>query len=215
MKQQISFSNVKLVQLKSYIDFKLDFDNTAFDKWFKYPYTVSPEEEVFLESLLKDERLLIYGFSEEELKAKFIIPILNKVNFKTDETADWYERTIRAEVNGIEIGGKTDFLVASGLKEPEVPYFFIQEFKPSESSSSPHDQLLAELMVALELNQEDTVLGAYVVNEIWRFMLLEKKKDNTYTYYLSPGYNCLNKEDLKKLYISLRGVKAAILERFN
>ncbi|MEM8527764.1 MAG: hypothetical protein AAGG68_24190 [Bacteroidota bacterium] len=214
MKKQISFSTIKLSQLEGYIDFQLEFDNAQFEKWFDYAYELSKEEEEFLFSLLEDERLLIHGFSEEELKAKFIVPLLNKVKFKTDKIADWYERSIRATVNDLDIGGKTDFLVASGKKEPKLPYFFIQEFKPSESTSSPHDQLLAELLVAIELNEESQVLGAYVVNELWRFMLLRKNTDNTYTYFLSSGYNCLNKEDLKKLYISLQGVKADILERF-
>lgn len=46
-------------------------------------------------------------------------------------------------------------------------------------------------------------------------MLLEKAADDTYTYTLSIGYNGLNLEDLKKIYISLQGVKADILEKIN
>ncbi|NJL74790.1 MAG: hypothetical protein HC892_06880 [Saprospiraceae bacterium] len=211
--RQISFSTISLKQLREIVDIKPEMDETVFDKWLHYVYEISEEEVSFLYGLLEDERLLISGFSEEELKAKFIIPILNKVNFQVGGLHDWYERTLRGVVNGVEIGGKTDFLVATGIKEPEKPYFFIQEFKPSESSSSPQDQLLGELLVALHLNNESQMLGAYVLNELWRFLLLVKNNEERYTYYLSTGFNCLNKEDLKQLYASLQGVKADIMQR--
>lgn len=214
MKKQISFSNVKFNQLEEFFTLSLEVRDAKFSKWFDFPYEVSPEELRSLDNLLLDKRLIIRGFTEEELKAKFIIPLLNLVDFRDENIADWYERSIKSVINGLEIGGKTDFLVASGIKEPKVPYFFIQEFKPSETTSSPHDQLLAELLVAVDLNKENQALGAYVVNELWRFMLLEKQENDSYIYYLSTGYNCLNKAELKQLYISLQGVKADILNRF-
>lgn len=213
MKKQLSFSSIKLKDIQKIVSIELRRNKNTFDKWFEFPYTVSEQETNFLYSLLEDERLLISGFSEEELKAKFIIPLLNKVNFKAKGFADWYERPLKSTINGVEIGGKTDFLVANGTKEPEIPYFFIQEFKPAESASSPHDQLLAELLVAIQRNKNTQAIGAYVINELWRFMLLEKEEDEIYCYYLSSGYNCLNKEDLKKLYISLQGIKADIIEK--
>lgn len=214
MKKQLSFSTIKFSQLETFFKLTLEVGDANFSKWFDFPYQVDSGELEQLNSLLNDKRLVIGGFTEEELKAKFIIPLLNLVNFRDENIADWYERSIKSVIDDLEIGGKTDFLVASGVKEPDTPYFFIQEFKPSETTSSPHDQLLAELLVALHLNQENEALGAYVVNEMWRFMLLEKHNDDTYTYYLSTGYNCLNKSDLKQLYISLQGVKADILNRF-
>ncbi|MCB1189797.1 MAG: hypothetical protein H7A23_00860 [Leptospiraceae bacterium] len=48
-----------------------------------------------------------------------------------DYIQDWYEASIQGTVNGVEIKGYADFMVATGIKEPQKPYFFIQEYKPS------------------------------------------------------------------------------------
>ena len=211
--KQLSFSTVKLKNLTELVSIEPILDDNAFSKWFNYAYEITEEELIFLSRLLADRRLIIGGFSEEELKAKFIIPLLNRVNFQVGTLSDWYERPLKAVIKDTELGGKTDFLVASGLKEPEQPYFFIQEFKPSETKSSPQDQLLAELLVALQLNQKDETVGAYVIGEHWRFMLLKKIGEDNYQYFLSTGYNCLIKENLSQLYISLQGIKADIIQK--
>ena len=127
--------------------------------------------------------------------------------------SDWYERPLHATINDYELGDKTDFLVARGINEPEKPYFFIQEFKPSESKSSPQNQLLSELLVALYLNEEPSALGAYVVGQLWTFLLLKKTVKEEYIYYVSQGFNALNEADLKRLYIALQGVKADIMDK--
>ncbi len=211
--KQLSFSTIKLKQIAELVNIEPKWDDSAFDKWFNYPYEISTSEEVFLKQLLSDRRLIIGGFSEEELKAKFIIPLLNKIDFQVNHLSDWYERPLKAVINGTELGGKTDFLVASGLKEPEQPYFFIQEFKPSETRNSPQDQLLAELLVAMQLNQDQEAIGAYVMGEHWRFILLQKIGENNYRYTLSSGFNCLINANLKQLYIALQGVKADIVKK--
>ena len=63
------------------------------------------------------------AYTEEELKAKFIIPLVNRVDFVGESFSDWYERSIKTVINDWEISGITDFMVAKGEKEPESPYF--------------------------------------------------------------------------------------------
>ena len=111
------------------------------------------------------------------------------------------------------MNGITDYLVAKGFDEPEKPYFFIQEFKPSKPNSDPENQLLAELIVAIENNQESSAIGAHIVGRLWTFVLLRKLDENTFRYVSSVGFNVLDIEDLKKLYIALQGVKADIIQK--
>jgi len=215
MNQQLYFSDLRLKDLRQVVNITPQIEKSAFNKWFNYPYVLQEEELLFLKKLNKDRRLYLAGCSAADLKAKFIIPLLNKVNFLFREVADWYERPLSAIINGYELSGKIDFLVATGIKEPETPYFFIQGFKPSVSKSSPQDQLLSELLVALYLNKEQTALGAYVVGQLWVFLLLKKNDDDTYEYFISQGFNTLNEVDLQELYVALQGMKADIMEKIN
>lgn len=35
---------------------------------------------------------------------------------------DWYERPLKAVINGVEIDGYVDFMVTHGIKKPQRPY---------------------------------------------------------------------------------------------
>jgi len=125
MKKQLSFSNIKLKDLRSAVSIKPITDETVFDKWFNYDYIVSEEEQFFLKELIANNQLRIASYSEEELKMKFIAPLLNKIDFTFEEVTDWYERSISCKINDVDLGGTTDYLVAKGIDEPELPYFFL------------------------------------------------------------------------------------------
>lgn len=209
MKKQLSFSNVKFNDLNQVV--KLvgvpDIYDTKFQEWFSYSYTFSETELLLLERLLSQHRLYVSTYSEEELKAKLIIPILNSVNFMFDTVKDWYERPLKAVINGVEVGGYVDFMVAKGIKEPQRPYFFIQEFKKSKAEVDPEDQLLAELLVAIELTQTAIMRGAYIMGKAWNFVILEKQPNGQYEYYVSKVFDNTWLEDLKQIYVNLQAVK--------
>ncbi len=95
------------------------------------------------------------SYSEEELRIRFIGPLLNKVDYRFKNTRDWYQRPLKAKINKVTIGGYVDFMVAKGFKEPEIPYFFIQEFKRTKFETDPEDQLLAEMLVAMTITAND------------------------------------------------------------
>ncbi|MFK7979972.1 MAG: hypothetical protein AB8G86_08325 [Saprospiraceae bacterium] len=212
MKKQLSFSNIKLKDLRKVVAIKPITDETVFDKWFNFDYVISKEETHFLRELIANNQLRIATYSEEELKMKFIAPLLNKIDFTFAEVTDWYERPISCQINEVNLGGTTDYLVAKGIDEPELPYFFIQEFKPSRSNGFPEYQLLAELLVALQLNGEKQILGAYILGQLWIFMLLRKEGEQYY-YYKSLGFNALKEGDLMAIYRTLQGVRASVLEK--
>jgi hypothetical protein len=209
MKKQLSFSKVKFDELNQIV--KLigvpDIYDTKFQEWFSYPYSFENPELLLLERLLNQHKLYVSTYSEEELKAKLLVPILNSVNFMFAEVKDWYERPLKAVVNHVEIGGYVDFMVAKGIKEPQRPYFFIQEFKKSKAEVDPEDQLLAELLVAITLNQTTIMRGAYIIGKAWNFVILEKQTNEQYKYYVSKIFDNTWLEDLKQIYINLQAVK--------
>lgn len=148
------------------------------------------------------------SYSEDELKIKFIGPLLNKVNFRFDGLRDWYQRPLKAKINQTIIGGYVDFMVAKGFKEPEKPYFFIQEFKKTKIAVDPEDQLLAEMLVALELNHAQVMPGAYIIGPQWRFVILREVETGRYEYYVSLIFDSDNLEELQRIYSNLQAVKA-------
>lgn len=211
--QKLSFSNIKYKDLKKVVNIKQLVDDSQFNDWFSNHYEFSEEELAFLKTLIHKNRLKVKTYTEEELKAKFIIPLLNKVDFQGENYSDWYERTIKTVINGWEIGGLTDFMIAKGEREPETPYFFIQEFKPSKTSSYPEEQLIAELLVALHLNKETLIKGAYIVGEHWYFVITQRDETDNYQYFVSESFDSLKLEDLKRIYQYLQTIKSEVLKK--
>jgi len=206
--RKISFNTIKYDQLLEIVSINQEDDIEVFNEWFTYDYHLSEDEINFLKQLIARYRFYVPHFLEEELKAKYIIPIINKVDFFATHFKDWYERTIKGTINGVELSGIVDFMVAKGVKEPSTPYFFIQEFKQSKPSQDPQDQLLAELIVSIEKNKHKIIYGSYIIGAIWKFVILKKEKGNTYTYFESKAFDSLWYDDLKQIYINLQAVKA-------
>ncbi len=207
LKGSYNFSDVTYKILRKITNITLKRRENKFDEWFNYPYKLKKEEEDFLEHLIDKESLYFQFYKEEMQKAKFIFPLLYKINFTHNNFKDWYEYGISATVNGYKLSGRTDFMVASGTIEPENPYFFIQEFKPSISNKRPDFQLLAEMAVAMEINKSNILRGVYNVGKLWSFIIFEKTTEGKYQYYESEGFDCLKINDLKQIYINLQAVK--------
>lgn len=208
--KKLSFSTITLNALRQVIPLKQIVDDTRFDTWFGYQPTLNESEKDLLQKLLNKHRPYFPNYSEEELKAKFIIPILNKVDFMVGDVKDWYERPLRTVLNDVEIGGYTDYMVAKGEDEPELPYFFLQEFKPSVSNTPPESQLLAELIVALHLNDVQVMKGGTVQGQYWKFMIVERK-ETQWLYYTSKSFDAADFDDLCGIYNCLRYVKNSII----
>ena len=202
-----SFSNIKFSDLEEIVNIKVVDNDAKFDEWFETPYNVDDTEVLFFKNLIKKNKTRLAFYMEENLKAKFIIPILNLVDFVFEPVSDWYDTTLSGTLNGVEFKGFTDFMVASGTESPRKPYFFIQEFKPSVPDKDPRIQLLAELLVAVEENKTTIMRGGYIIGRIWFFVILEKIAENKFEYFVSKSFDSLDLEDLQKIYVILQAVK--------
>ncbi|SFV51261.1 hypothetical protein MNB_SV-9-352 [hydrothermal vent metagenome] len=209
-----SYSQITLKELRKLISLKKLFDNKPFDKWFSFSKEIGENDIVFLVDLLSKYGKLIKAYKEETLKANFIIPIINRVNFFSleMETSPFYEEVITYENENFIFTGTTDFIVSKGLEYSEKPYFFIQEFKKGIKGSDPEPQLLAELISAVELNNETSMKGAYIIGAIWNFVILEKLGKDEYRYFVSDNFDSTKIDDLKGIYRNLIFVKEEIIE---
>ena len=206
-KGSYNFSEITYKILRKITNITLEDREDNFDEWFNYSYKLTKDEDFFLQELINKESKYFQFYKEEMQKARFIFPLLYKVNFLHKNFKDWYEYEISGIVNGYKLSGRTDFMVATGTIEPEKPYFFIQEFKPSISNKRPDFQLLAEMTVAMEINNSNLIRGVYNVGKLWTFIIFKKLAEGKYQYYESEGFDCLKINDLKQIYTNLQAVK--------
>ncbi len=214
--KKLNFRAATIEKLAEIVNIEQAVDEDKFDEWFSYKYELKKEEEMFLRKLIKDNIIYLSSFNERTLTAKFIVPILNQIEFRDKRVKDWYEYAISCKLNGWILSGFPDFFIATGREEPKRPYFFLQEYKREvKSSGHPKYQVLAAMLAAMTLNKTKTIKGGYIIGRFWNFVILNKlentlpnkKNDVRYEYFVSKGFDCLDYEDLKKIYSYLQAVK--------
>jgi len=211
-----SFSKIGFDDLESLVDIRQNFnDIDIFKNWFNYNYNIPSSDIEFLENLIKKHIKVINIYFEEDLKVKFISPILNRVDFSMIDKniRDFYNEKLIYKSEKFILSGETDFVVSKGIRKAREPYFFIQEFKKGFENSDPRPQLLAELISGLELNNQKFIKGAYIVGNIWNFVILEKLGDNKYQYFVSANFDSSKIDDLKSIYKNLMFIKNEVLEK--
>ena len=208
-----SFSKIKEEELRNLVSIEEIFDYSIFNDWFENGI-IEDETILFLQKLLDLEAHNIKSYNEEDLKMKFLSPLFTHIKFTNLEYnfRDFYEYSLEYKTDKFIFTGVTDFILSKGIKYIQKPYFFIQEFKKGKVNTDPEPQLLAELISAIELNNELSMRGAYIVGATWNFVILEKLGQNSYRYFVSRDFNCTNIEDLKGIYQNLIFVKNEIIE---
>ncbi len=179
------------------------------DEWLKSTTTLT-ENEANLVEYLRNKLLDNADFwNEDELKLQFIAPLLLVVNFDMPNYKVFSQRPLSAIINGIEIGGRVDFMLAKGKQKPVQPYFFIHEYKQEskKGSSDAKGQLLSELLAAQYRNEKEMPLyGCYVIGRNWFFVILDSEK-----YAVSNAFNASDK-GIYQIIAILRQVKINILQ---
>jgi len=129
------------------------------------------------------------AFCSENQLSEYERTSLNILKQKAIKDVDnWNEQeySLYFVVDGESISGKPDGIIACGLREPEAPYFCLQEYKRErDPHGDPAGQCLAAMLVAQELNQhEHPIYGGYVSGRNWFFMSLQGNEyaiSNSYT----------------------------------
>ena len=161
-------------------------------------------EQYILDTKYKEVINQISGWSEEDLKMKFIAYIIDLGNLKNGNgIVTFFDKTISAKVENTLLTVKSDFMMAKGLLDVfTTPYFHFQEYKPyKKPSGDSMAQLLEAFMIAQVKNKDKQmpIYGVEIIGEKWRFVIMEGKE-----YCTSPTYDCLKKNDLLQIIAILR-----------
>lgn len=181
---------------------------TELEKWLNSQAEVL-EIEINILNLFRDKLIInVHDWNETELAYNFIGPVMALVNYTTDQCNFFAERLVTGIVDGIEMGGKPDGIIASGFREPKLPYFCLQEYKREQDpTGDPAGQVLAAMLVAHELNKHTLpVYGCYVKGRDWFFCVLNGKR-----YAISEPY-IATREELLSIFRILKGLKHIIVD---
>ena len=169
------------------------------------PELIMPEQYNFDRAFLKAQKN-IAGWNEEDIKMKFISPILELGQMMDDEKViGYFDKVISATVENVRLTVKSDFMLARGtLDFFETPYFHFQEYKPyKKPSGDSMAQLLEAFLIAQEKNKNGLPLyGVDIVGKQWSFVVMEGKD-----YCISKVFDSVDKNDLLTIIAVLRKFK--------
>ena len=177
--EKINFSECKLYKMERVFGLKAADNLTLLDEWISTAYPLSDFEKESVKRLCVYLQKNVLHWNEQDLSLHFIGPIFSLIDFTEKYRFNLFaQRTISAIVQGIELCGRTDEIIASGFREPETPFFAINEYKKeTDPDGDPAGQALAAMLVGQELNLQQgndlPVYGCYVVGGLWRFMVLQ------------------------------------------
>jgi hypothetical protein len=176
----------------------------AMQEWLDTtPPVFSEVEKYIFENTYKRGLLHISTWSEEDLKMKFISPVLELGGIMEGQIfTSYFDKKLAGKVQGYSLSVKADFVVAKGVLDyMEKPFFHFQEYKPEKNpTGDPMAQLLEAFLIGQEKNQDDKpIYGCEVVGSTWRFITMEGKN-----YCVSETFNVTKKDDLLKIIAILR-----------
>lgn len=173
--------------------------------------TFTDFEQTLFDKTLQRGIAKIAGWSEEDLKMKFLTYILELGNLIEDDYfATYFDKSIAATVDGIDLSVKSDFMMAKGILDVlKTPYFHFQEYKPNKNPKGDSmAQLLEAFLIAQTMNQNKLPLyGAEVVGAIWKFVVMEER-----SYCISKSYDSTDRDDLLQIIAILRHFKQILIQ---
>lgn len=177
--------------------------------WLNVNEELDEKENYVLAYLREHLKKNVLYWNEQELSMHAIGPIFTWVNFTTENSNLFELRELAGMVDGEEIWGKPDGMIASGKGEPEVPYFCFHEYKKeADPNGDPTGQCLAAMLVAQVKNEENVpIYGVTITGENWRFLVLEGKN-----YDISSSYSA-GSNDIYDIFRILKKLKIIIAKR--
>jgi hypothetical protein len=184
-----------------------EYQTPLLTEWLAVDFPVlDTVEQAIFDRKLREAQNNMIGWSEEDLKMKFIAYIIELGYLVSGKNiVTYFDKVISATVEGRRLTVKSDFMVAKGLLDVfQAPYFHFQEYKPNKNPTGDSmAQLITALLIAQAKNQNQKPLyGVEVVGAIWRFVVMHGKD-----YCLSNPYAATDREDLLKIIAILRKFK--------
>ena len=182
---------------------------TSLQTWLDSEENISDFEQSVLAYLRNHLVDNVLSWNEQELSMHAIGPIFTLVNFTTDNSNLFELRELSGVVDSEDMLGKPDGMIASGKREPDLPYFCFHEYKKeSDPNGDPSGQCLAAMLVAQSKNENNMpIYGVTIVGENWRFLVLEEKN-----YDISSSYSAGSK-DIYDIFRILKHLKRIVAGR--
>jgi hypothetical protein len=174
--------------------------------WLDVDSEVSEDRKKQLLRLQSKLRENVDTWNEQELIIKFIALLIDMVDYDNSEYKAFANRKLKGKIDGEEVSGEVDLMIASGKFEPKEPYFCLHEYKKEKGADNdPLGQLIIAMMTAQELNKNKfPIYGAYVMGRNWFFLTLEGRK-----YCISDEY-VATRDDIFKIFGILDSLKGLI-----
>jgi hypothetical protein len=206
---KVRFKDCSKEYLEKQFKLQQSWENEILTAWLTKVETVQ-NNDIEISVLKHLQRILIENvesWNEIELTEYFIGPVFSLVNFNSKGFKIFSWREVKAVVEGIELYGEPDAIIAKGKYTPEIPYFCFNEYKRQEENrGDAAGQCLAPMLVAQELNGHTLPLyGIYVVGKTWNFMVLNGKE-----YCISKMF-VADDEEIFDIFRMLKTLKEIIL----
>lgn len=204
--QKATFKDWDLDQLDKAFGLKQIWESDLLAQWENHEVEISDAEK---NSLLYFQQALIRGgraWNEVELENKFISPLILTARIDDEQIGYFLERPLSGTVGDYELSGIVDGMIATGIRNPQVPYFCLHEYKRSiENQGTPDAQVLAAMLVAREQNQNKLpIYGLFVVGLDWYFVVLTGNE-----YCISRTYHADN-EEIFAIFKMMKSLKQII-----
>ncbi len=204
------FKDCTLEQLDKTFNLKPLNQMPVLEAWLQGQSDILEQERNYLLILQNYLRDNVDNWNEYELVMHAIGPIFTLVGFSYQHLFNLFgERPLGGTIEGTELSGKPDGMIATGYREPDKPYFCFQEYKKErDPNGDPAGQALAAMLVAQEMNEHQfPIYGCYILGRYWRFMALQGKE-----YAISDSY-VATREDIFDILRILKVLKQMIIER--
>jgi hypothetical protein len=195
-----------LDQLDNAFGLKQIWESDLLKQWENNEIEITEFEK---NSLLNFQKSLIRGgraWNEVELENKFISPVILTAGIEDEQIGYFLERPLSGIIGDYELSGIVDGMIATGIRNPHIPYFCLHEYKRSvENQGTPDAQVLAAMLVAREQNQNKLpIYGLFVVGLDWYFIIL-----NANEYCISRTYHADN-EEIFAIFKMIKSLKQII-----
>lgn len=204
-----TFKEWKLAQLEARFGIKQNDSSEALMTWLSGEIALNEFENKVVIELQNRLKKNLFHWNEWELSLYFIGPLFSFANFTGENYNLFDERELKAVVEGENMVGNPDRMIASGFREPENPFFCLQEYKKeTDPNGDPVAQCLAAMLTAQAVNQDGLpIYGIYVIGQNWSFMVLEGKK-----YTVSSAYSAISPE-VYDIFSRLKYLKLIVEDR--
>jgi hypothetical protein len=159
--------------------------------------------------ILNLQKTLIRGgkaWNEVELENKFISPMIVTANIDDERIGYFLERPLSGIIGEYQLSGMVDGMIATGTRNPHVPYFCLHEYKRHvENQGTPDGQVLAAMLVAREMNNNKLpIYGLVIIGLGWSFIVLQGNE-----YCISNNYSA-DGNDIFAIFKMLKALKQII-----